>query len=83
VFIARSMANPPGDVGLAGYVPPGTATFSDVTASNDWSWALKYVEYIASQQVSGGYPDGLYHPERTVTRDQMAVYISRAFHLMD
>jgi hypothetical protein len=83
VFIARAMANPVGDVGLAGYLPPVAPTFSDVTATNDWSWALKYIEYIAEQGVSAGYPDGLYHPERTVTRDQMAVYIARAFGLTD
>jgi hypothetical protein len=29
-----------------------------------------------------GYGDGLYHPERPVTRDQMAVYIARAFELL-
>jgi len=29
-----------------------------------------------------GYPDGRYHPEFGVTRDQMAVFIARAFKLM-
>jgi hypothetical protein len=29
-----------------------------------------------------GYPDGLYHPEVVVTRDQMAVYVARAFGLL-
>ncbi len=28
-----------------------------------------------------GFPDGTYHPEYVVTRDQMAVYIQRAFQL--
>ena len=83
VFIARAMANPVGDVGLAGYVPPSTPTFPDVTPSSSWAWAVRYVEYIKERHVSEGYPDGLYHPERTVTRDQMAVYIARAFDLMD
>jgi hypothetical protein len=28
-----------------------------------------------------GYDDGYYHPEVMVTRDQMAVYVARAFDL--
>jgi hypothetical protein len=40
-----------------------------------------YVEYIAGQGVTHGYPDGSYHPEVTCTRDQMAVYVARAFGL--
>jgi hypothetical protein len=83
VFIARAMADPVGEVGLAGYVPPATPTFPDVTPTDDWSWAFRYVEYIAEQKVAGGYTDGWYHPERTVTRDQMAVYMARAFHLAE
>ena len=29
--------------------------------------------------VVGGYPDGKYHPEYTVTRDQIAVFVARGF----
>jgi hypothetical protein len=29
-----------------------------------------------------GYPDGLYRPQRRVTRDQMTVYVARAFGLL-
>jgi hypothetical protein len=29
----------------------------------------------------GGYEDGLYRPEYVCTRDQMAVYVARAFEL--
>jgi hypothetical protein len=41
------------------------------------------VEYIAQPGVgvTQGYPDGDYHPEYICTRDQMAVYIQRAFKL--
>jgi hypothetical protein len=60
--------------------PPGDPTFPDVTAGNDWSWCHKHVEYIAGLGIVQGYWDG-YHPERAVTRDQMAVYVQRAFEL--
>jgi hypothetical protein len=80
VFIARSIVTPHGDEGLAGYTPPETPTFSDVATDH---WAYKYIEYIAqdSVNVTQGYPDGTYRPANVVTRDQMAVYVARAFHL--
>jgi beta propeller repeat protein len=79
VYIARAIASPTGDAGLADYTPPAEPTFSDVTADNDWAWCYRYVEYCAANDIVQGYWDGTYHPERAVTRDQMAVYISRAF----
>jgi hypothetical protein len=75
VFIARAMC------GGEGAVPDPDCTepvFPDVPCD---FWARKYVQYIKSASVTGGYPDGLYHPEYICTRDQMAVYIARAFDL--
>ena len=74
VFIARAM------VGGDAYVPTGpeTASFADVGTDH---WAFKYVEHIRSEGVTGGYPDGKYHPEYACTRDQMAVFVQRAFEL--
>ena len=74
VFIARAVTG--GDE----YVPtgPSTATFPDVPTTY---WAFKYVEYIRSEGVTGGYPDGTYRPTLVVTRDQTAVYVARAFDL--
>ncbi len=79
VFIARATADPPGDAGLVDYDPPATATFPDVPAD---FWAHRYVEFIAEQGVTQGFPDGLYYPEVVCTRDQMAVYVARAFELI-
>ncbi len=75
VFVSRAMAG--GDAG----VPPGpvTATFPDVPTD---FWAYKHVEYAKANAVVGGYPDGSYRPEVVVTRDQMAVFVARAFHLL-
>ena len=81
VFIARAAAAPADRPDLISYTPPASPTFADVTPDNDWSWAYKHVEYIVGNGVARGYPDGLYHPEVTCTRDQMAVYIQRAFKL--
>jgi PKD repeat protein len=70
VYMARAIAG--GDA----YVPDGppTPTFSDVPPSH---WAYKYVEYAVANDIVIGYWDG-YHPNETVTRAQMAVYVSRA-----
>jgi hypothetical protein len=80
VFIARAIATPSAGTDLVNYTPPTTATFPDVPTS---FWAYKYVEYIAQPAigVTKGYPDGDYHPEYVCTRDQMAVYVARAFKL--
>ena len=80
VFVARAVAAPAERPELPGYTPPITPTFPDVPTS---FWAFKYVEYIAQDSVgvTKGYPDGDYHPEYVCTRDQMAVYVARAFKL--
>jgi PKD repeat protein len=81
VYVARAVATPTGDAGVP-EVPAGAApTFSDVTPDNDWAWCYKYVEYCAAANIVQGYSDGTYHPDEAVTRDQMAVYIQRAFEL--
>ena len=55
-----------------------TPTFPDVP---DTFWAYRHIEYCVENGVVQGYDDGYYHPEITVTRDQMAVYVARAFGL--
>ena len=77
-FVARGIATPPGEAGLAGYTPPTTPDFPDVPTS---FWTYKHIEYLKDHSVVGGYPDGWYHPEVVCTRDQMAVFIARAFGL--
>lgn len=77
-YVGRAMVAPGGDAAIP--VPPATATFPDVPSD---FWAYKHIEYCADpvQGVVNGYEDGLYHPEIVVTRDQMAVYVARAFQL--
>jgi len=79
VFIARAMVDPTGEEGLSGYTPPSYPTFVDVWGTY---WAYKHIEFIAGAGVATGYADGTYRPAGTCTRDQMAVYIARAFGLI-
>jgi len=74
VFVARAMAG--GDSGVP--AGPALASFPDVPTA---FWAFRYVEYLWNHDVISGYPDGTYQPTLGVTRDQMAVYVQRAFHL--
>ena len=78
VYIARSTVAPTGEAALADYTPADPRNFPDVP-SDFWAW--KHVEYCVENGVVQGYDDGLYHPEVVVTRDQMAVYVARAFQL--
>ncbi len=78
VFIARSLVTPTGDEGLASYSAPSTPTFRDVPATY---WAYKHIEFIAGRGVALGFFDGLFRPAGTCTRDQMAVYLTRAYSL--
>jgi hypothetical protein len=78
VYVARSMVAPTGEAALADYVPVDPSNFPDVP---DTFWAYNHIEYCAENGVVQGYDDGHYHPEYEVTRDQMAVYVARAFRL--
>ena len=79
VFIARSIYTPTAArLDLTGYTPPATPDFPDVLTNY---WAYKYIEYAKQAGIVNGYPDGDYRPEDVVTRDQMAVYVARAFQL--
>lgn len=74
VFVARALAG--GEAGVP--TPSGGPTFPDVPAD---FWAYRHVEYCAANGVVNGYGDGNYYPANPVTRDQMAVYVKRAFGL--
>ncbi len=77
VFIARAIVTPTGEAGLASYTPPATPSFPDVPTDY---WSYKHIEYLKSRASSTARRRH-YHPENGVTRDQMAVYVARAFGL--
>lgn len=51
-------------------------SFSDASPG---FWAFFEIEALSQAGIVQGYPDGTFHPENQVTRDQMAVFIYRAF----
>jgi len=77
VYVARALAGGEGGVPP----PPSIPTFSDVGPTGPSAWCYPHVEYVVDKGVVGGYADGTYRPQYTVTRDQMAVYVTRAFRL--
>ncbi len=74
VFIARACAG--GDAGVPD--GPATATFDDVPTGY---WSYKYIEYCVDKEIVQGYAPTTYGPTGVVTRDQMAVFVTRAFGL--
>ena len=64
----------------AGYSPPaasGRGAFSDIAGH----WAEDWIEQLAEEGITGGYPDGTYRPNNPVNRAEMAVFLVRAFDL--
>ena len=74
VFIARGK----GWVILGDDMATAPELFPDVPAGH---WAGKAIGACVDHNVVQGYGDGYYRPYHTVTREQMAVYVARAFNL--
>jgi len=63
----------------AGYSPPpANGVFGDVDLSH---WAVHWIEQLAAEGITSGCGNGNYCPDAVVTRDQMAVFLVRAFGL--
>ena len=58
--------------------PPATGVFLDVPVG---SFADKWIEQLALEGITGGCGGGNYCPNEAVARDQMAVFLVRAFSL--
>ena len=70
-YLSRALAGGDANVPAAA----GQVSFSDVPA---YHWAHKYVEYAKAAGIVFGFPDGLYRPDRTVSRAEMAAFMARA-----
>ena len=64
----------------ANYQPPAVdhSRFSDV---GDGYWAKAWIEELAAEGITAGYPDGTYRPDNAVTRAEMSVFLVKAFGL--
>ena len=71
-FLARALCG--GDAAVP--APTPYSLFADVTETY---WAHKYIDYCFRNGLAQGYGDRTYQPEAPVTRDQMAVFMTRAF----
>jgi hypothetical protein len=63
------------------YVPPavGASTgFNDVPTTY---WAAAWIKQLAAEGITSGCGTNIYCPESGVTRDQMAVFLSRTFSI--
>ncbi len=62
------------------YTPPavnGNTGFSDVAADY---WAAAWIKQLAAEGITSGCGAGIYCPESTVTRAQMAIFLLKAKH---
>ena len=57
---------------------PGTATFTDVPTNDP---AFQFIEALAASGITAGCGGGNYCPDATLTRRQMAVFLSKALGL--
>lgn len=63
------------------YAPPavgGSTSFTDVPLDY---WAAAWIKQLAAEGITGGCGAGVYCPENSVTRAQMAVFLVRTFGL--
>ncbi len=61
-------------------LPPGTATYSDVSASHTHAAAISS---LATAGITNGFPDGTFRPDEPVSRGQMASFMVAAMGLED
>jgi hypothetical protein len=59
------------------FVPPTTPTFPDVGATHPF---FLEVQWMVSEGITGGFPDGTFRPAASVTRQSMAAFLYRLTH---
>jgi streptogramin lyase len=65
----------------SGYVPPAcTGVFTDVACPG--AFAVDWIEQLAAEGITGGCGGGNYCPNNSVTRGQMAVFLTKTFGML-
>jgi hypothetical protein len=60
--------------GRPAFTPPSHATFPDVPAGHPF---FREIEWLANRGIAGGYSDGRFRPDASVTRQAMAAFLQR------
>lgn len=63
-------------------LPPkeGEKSFSDVTSDR---WSYEAIQTLTAHKVVNGYPDGSFQPLQSVSRAELAVFLSRIHGILD
>jgi hypothetical protein len=56
------------------YDPPNTPSFTDVAVDSTF---FTEIEWMAEEEITGGFPDGTFRPNQAVTRQAMAAFLFR------
>ncbi len=67
-----------GEHGSAYVPPPCQGIFGDVTCPSTFA---DWIEQLSNEQITGGCGGGNYCPQNANTRGQMAVFLTKTFHL--
>jgi hypothetical protein len=65
----------------SGYVPPSIGAGTGFTDAPDTHWAAAWIKQLAVEGITGGCGSGIYCPDSSVTRAQMAVFLVKTFNL--
>jgi len=80
VFMARTVDRVLGSFAAFSPPPCGSESFSDLACSHPF---YKFVEYVVSNGIASGFPDGTYKPGNPVSRSAMAIFLSRVRNVSD
>jgi hypothetical protein len=64
----------------SGFTPPAVGASSGFTDVPVGYWAAAWIKQLAAEGITGGCGTGVYCPDATITRAQMAVFLIKAKH---
>jgi hypothetical protein len=71
-----------GEHGTSYVPPPCTGIFTDSECAPTPAFAVDWIEQLFNEGVTGGCGTGIYCPDVSVTRAQMAVFLTKSFGLL-